>query len=142
MKNIICLISFCGVLLGCGASANPEISANPETPIECQGFTPPSLKLSVYDSVTNNIVSTARVKLHYKDVAQPQELAFNVEALLYSDYLSSSSMPPYELSIVATEENYHSAVVKNVPYVYITSCMAPNVTEYKIYLCPLNSGCL
>lgn len=142
MKNIIGMLSFCGFLLGCGASANPEVDADPKAPIQCLGFLSPSLKLSVYDSVTNNIVSTARVKLHYKDIAAGQELAFNAEALLYSGHLDPSAAAPHELSIVATEENYHSAVVKHVPYNYVTECGEPNVTEYKIYLCPLHSGCL
>lgn len=141
MKYLFLLFFLIPVLSGCNSSNARESNEDDNDPVECLGFSGPSLGIAVIDSQTGQTINTARVDIYYLgDSQSTTEAIFNTETdLFFSDLQEFNGE---DIGYVISDANYHTFVAKGIALDVVTSCGAENYFEFTVHLCPLGTSCL
>ncbi len=109
----------------------------------CLGFMSPQLSVNVTDSLTGLPVADAVVTL-YITAEDGSQSSFTMNADSNSEhyYVEGISLESGRYSVVASQDNYHSAVIRDQVFTVDTACGAYNDWTIEVAMCPLGSACL
>lgn len=146
MKIIIStlLLISSALLISCSDSnASGGDQSRDDTPVGCLGYPSPSLTVEVYDSQTEEFITTAQVNINFiNSEFAPEELLFDNSGMSYinqSEYIEDA-----QLGLVVSEPNYHTFVTRDMGFELDTSCggNSGNNWNYLVYLCPIGTSCI
>lgn len=138
MKKFLIIIA---VLLQACNNGNDNENNQDDELATCLGFNSPAIFVTVSDSLNDISLSSSKVYVYYIDSIQSApEAIYDESTSSYFTYLEGWNGET--IGLVVSDDNYHTAVVKNIEFTLDTSCGAENEIMYSVHLCPLGSACL
>lgn len=133
--------------LGSNASSEPEVSTpvdrNDTTEATCLGYPSPSLSVAVFNSQTEESISTALVEVHSinSDLSPDAAIYQNTTGNYFNQ---SPFLDGNQVGLVVSEPNYHTFTTRNLGFQTDTRCAAGSNNDwvYTVYLCPLGTACI
>jgi len=135
MNKYLLLLFSLLVINGCGDSNNVD-----DELLTCLGFGAPEVFVTVKDSQTEVLISTATVDVHYIESANTDTAIFDNSELSYKTILNQFNGGI--VGLVVSEPNYHTFVSRDIGYELDTSCGANNQLDIAVHLCPLATTCI